>query len=120
MLNGLPVHANLNASSKAATSTLVPASLVNLAPATFPGFAGVLLPPPNRPFEESSAAVTSKDPIMLARGEITTHLARCIIKDPARGADTPSPFGCHRTAIIVVRALFMIVWTAAADWVPNL
>jgi hypothetical protein len=86
MLNSLAVHAHLNAPPKAAASALVPPCLVHLASFVLSGLAGILPASTNGALEEASAAVTSKDPVVLARGEITAHLAGRVVENPAGGA----------------------------------
>jgi hypothetical protein len=117
MLNGLAVHAHLNAPPKAAASALVPPRLVHLASSILSGLAGILPASANGALKEASAAVASKDPIVLARGEITAHLAGCVIEYSAGRASTASSFGRSRTSISKVQAVIRIVWTAAAHWI---
>jgi hypothetical protein len=117
MLNSLAVHAHLNAPPKATASALVPPRLVHLASSVLSGLAGILPPSANGALEEASAAVASKDTVVLARGEITAHLAGRVIKNPAGRASTASSFGRSWTSISKVQAVIRIVRTAAAYWI---
>ena len=57
MLDGLPVHAHLEAPPEPAAPALVPVSLVYHTTVLLPTLAPVLSPPPDGPLEESPAPV---------------------------------------------------------------
>ena len=110
MLDSLSVHANLNAPSKAAATALVPACLVHLTSLALSGLAEILPPSPNGSFEEASTSVAGKDPVVLARREVSAHLAGSVIQDPAgrTAGSSSSSLGTPWTAILII--LGTLIW----------
>ena len=86
MLDGLPVHADLETPPEPTAPTLVTVSLVYHTALILPTLTPVLSTPPDRPLEEPRAPVTREDPVVLPGGEISADLAGDVVQDPAAGA----------------------------------
>ena len=83
VLDGLPVHADLETPPEPTAPTLVTVSLVYHTALILPTLTPVLSTPPDRPLEEPRAPVTREDPVVLPGGEISAHLAGDVVQDPA-------------------------------------
>ena len=92
MLDGLLVHADLETAGESAAPALVAVGLVYHAqPLPRPRLAPVLAAPPYGALEETSAAVTREDAVVLPRGEVPAHLARRVVQDAAARAAVARP-----------------------------